>query len=118
MINVPRKINPIIREEILSKYSAQKNKKKIKQPFDLFLCNAGYEIRSTGFLKNFLDLLCTKNAFIFVFHPKESNLYVKNLKNLKIIKSYLKDYSPNIIELDPTNPWNFREIIQKTFFKK
>lgn len=111
MIHIPRKVIPEIHKKIVANYSLNQNKDKLSKKFDLFICNSGYEPRTYGFIKASNSIFKSNNSIVFLFHPKESNLYLKNLKNLKIIKKYLKNICPKIqiIEIDPTNPWSFRK---------
>jgi len=90
--------------------------KKIGQPFDLLICSSGYEDRTVGFLDKASNQLNSRQAVILLYHPAETNLYLKNLENLEKIRNLLKNVSanePEVIEIDPTDPWKFREILTR-----
>lgn len=119
MIHIPKIVDQKIRNKILSNYGLRENKEKLSEKFDLFICNSGYECRTHGFIKAYGHLFKSHNSLVFLFHPKESNLYLKNLKNLKTMKNYLKNSCSkiNVIEIDPTNPWNFRKNLNDLLHK-
>ena len=110
VITIPNKIDYKTRQKIIQSYSLMSNKNKITRKFDVFIGNSGYEPRTYGFLKSISKELQIKKSLIFLFRPKESNLYVKNLRNLKILKNFLEDISKSIevVEINPSDPWQFR----------
>lgn len=114
-IDLPKKIDAVIRKQILTKYSLNQNMIKLETNFDLFICNSGFETRTYGFLKSANAYLKAKKVAVFIYHPKESALYVKNLKNLSIVKKYLLQISNEIeiTEIDPVNPWLFRHTMKE-----
>jgi hypothetical protein len=118
-IDLPSEIDHALGIEILSKYSLKRNIVKLNEEFDLFICNSGYEARTYGFLKSSKKHLKAKRAIVFIYHPKESNLYIKNLKNLAIVKEHLSSISDKIeiIEIDPINPWSFRQTMKELLKK-
>lgn len=113
-------MDDLIRDRVLRKYSLDQNKEKVDFPYDLFICSAGYEERTTGFLKSNSGLLTAKNSLIFLYHPEETELYIKNLENLEKMKIMLASVSlvkPVVVELNPIDPWHFRQITNELFEK-
>lgn len=118
MLNLPSDVNEILRKKILRDYAFEQNLDKIQQSFDIFLCSAGYEDRTVGFLKKSSSNFSCRQPIVFLYHPRETDLYIKNLQNLEKVKNQLHQVahsSPKIVEVDPIDPWQFREILKGLF---
>lgn len=112
MINLPSKVDRTTKRTIDNQYSLRKNLKKIDGMFDLVICSSGYEDRTFGFLRNACEYLRARNTLIFLYRPSETSLFIRNLDNLATLKEMLQriaEKPPQISEIDPVDPWSFRE---------
>ena len=115
-----RKINHQQFQRISTKYSLKENQDKVLDNFDLFLSCSGFEERTTGFIQKLTKKTKIDNFAIFLYHPQEENIYIKNLQNLGKFRNATKDLeikNEQVIHIDPTNPWEFKKTLNLLFQK-
>lgn len=108
------KIDSRLNKKILSTYSLKQNTKKLLKKFDLFITCAGFEQRTLGLINQLPNEIEIRKASIFLYKPYEENLYLKNLESLGKLKKELKQFkidANEVIDIDPTDPWKFRDIV-------
>ena len=110
------KVNQKEAKKISLEYSLRANKEKILGNFDMLIACSGFEDRTIGLMKNLGCETKIKNFVIFLYHPQEENLYIKNLQSLGHFKKYMRDLNIDknqVVHIDPTNPWEFKKILTR-----
>jgi hypothetical protein len=116
VFKIPKGVDRTLAQDVVRRYSMAANTDKIRKGFDMLICSAGYEDRSAGFLKRYASDLRAKTAIVFLYRPKEANLYLRNLEMLGEMREILVtciSKEPHIEELDPADPWAFKELVEK-----
>lgn len=114
------KINKKEAKRISIRYSFRSNKDKILAEFDMLIACSGFEDRTIGLLKNLTSETKIKDSIIFLYHPQEENLYIKNLQSLGDFKKYMKGLnitSNKVVHIDPTNPREFKKMLTELFLE-
>lgn len=110
------KINQRLNKKILKEYSLKENKDKLSKKFDLFITCSGFEKRTFGLINQMSENTQIDKVCIFLYKPNEENIYLKNLESLIGLKKEIKKFKiqkNEVIGIDPSNPWEFRNIVHK-----
>jgi|CXWL01.1.fsa_nt_gi hypothetical protein len=110
------KINQRLNKKILKEFSLKNNKNKLTKKFDLFITCSGFEKRTLGLIHQISDETQIGKTCIFLYKPHEENLYLKNLESLVELKKELKRFNigkNEVIGIDPSNPWKFRDVVNQ-----
>lgn len=114
MVKLPSKVNTQLKGKILESYSVGANKKKLGR-YDLLISSAGYEQRTYGFVSKVGGSIKAKQALIFVYKPKETELFLRNLENLGTMKDMMKKFRMidqiMVERVNPADPWKFRKTL-------
>ena len=110
------KINQRLNRKILKELSLKNNRNKLSKKFDLFITCSGFEKRTFGLINQMPDDTQIDKTYVFLYRPNEENLYLKNLESLIKLKKEIKKFSigkSEVIGIDPSNPWKFRDVVNQ-----